>query len=167
MNLRVKQVDLLHRGIRLNAGETKSGEGRVVKLTQDVFVLLQACVAGKDADDFVFTRENGKPIKGFRAVWKKLTTAAGAPGLLLHDLRRSAVRNMVRNGVTEKVAMTISGHKTRAVFDRYDIVDERDLDEAARKIEAAQKTAPAPVWAEWRANEELRCDYPPAAGAAN
>src|SRR5207247_1251291 len=81
--------------IRLNAGETKSGEGRVVKLTQDVFVLLQACVAGKDADDFVFTRENGKPIKGFRAVWKKLTTAAGAPGLLLHDLRRSAVRNMV------------------------------------------------------------------------
>jgi len=82
-------------------------------------------------------------------------------------LRRSAVRNMVRNGVTEKVAMTISGHKTRAVFDRYDIVDERDLDEAARKIEAAQKTAPAPVWAEWRANEELRCDYPPAAGAAN
>ena len=74
---------------------------------------------------------------------------------------------MVRNDVTEKVAMTISGHKTRAVFDRYDIVDERDLDEAARKIEAAQKTAPAPVWAEWRANEELRCDYPPAAGAAN
>jgi len=71
LNLRVKQVDLLHRGIRLNAGETKSGEGRVVKLTQDVFVLLQACVAGKDAADFVFTRENGKPIKDFREVWEK------------------------------------------------------------------------------------------------
>ena len=71
LNLRVKQVDLVHRSIRLNAGETKSGEGRVVKLTQDVFVLLQACVAGKDADDFVFTRENGKPIMDFREVWEK------------------------------------------------------------------------------------------------
>jgi len=143
----------------------------VVKLTQDVFVLLQACVAGKDADDFVFTRENGKPIKDFREVWEKLTTAAGAPGLLLHDLRRSAVRNMVRNGVTEKVAMTISGHKTRAVFDRYDIVDERDLDEAARKIEAAQKTAPAPVWAEFGQGGERTKDFaatiPLSAGVAN
>lgn len=47
LNLRVKQVDLLNRAVRLNAGETKSGEGRLVKLTQDVFILLQACVAGR------------------------------------------------------------------------------------------------------------------------
>jgi integrase len=135
LGLRVRQVDLASRTITLDPGETKNGEPREVHMTQDVYELLKACVVGKERDDFVFTRENGKPVLDFREAWEKLITAAGLPGLLVHDLRRSAVRNMVRKGVPERVAMAISGHKTRTVFERYNIVSKGDLEEAARKIE--------------------------------
>jgi integrase len=143
LNLKVRQIDLLNRSIRLNAGETKSGDARVVKMTQDVFVLLQACVSGKGDGDFVFTRPDGTRVAGFRKRWEKLTTAAGCPRLLFHDLRRSAVRNMVRRGVPETVAMKISGHQTRDIFDRYNITSETDIADAAQKIEAGKR-----VWAE-------------------
>jgi hypothetical protein len=56
-------------------------------------------------------------------------------GLIIHDLRRSPIRNLVAAGATERVAMSLSGHKTRSLFDRYDIVDASDVQRAPARVE--------------------------------
>jgi integrase len=147
LGLRVRQIDLLARTIRLEVGETKNDEGRTVVMTDEVYTLLAACVARKGPDDYVFTRENGQPILDFRKTWTNVCVRACVPGLLLHDLRRTGVRNLRRLGVAESVAMKISGHKTPSIFRRYDITDEADLADAAERLNAkrtkAMPTAPA------------------------
>ena len=85
----------------------------------------------------VFHR-NGKRIKTFRGAWEVACTAAGHPGMLVHDLRRSAVRNMERAGLSRSVAMQLTGHKTEAVYRRYAITSEADLREGVERLNAQQ-----------------------------
>jgi integrase len=140
LTLKVSDVNLLAATLQLR--DSKNGEPRKVSLTGDTRNLLTACCAGKNAEDAVFTRgKASKAVSDFRGTWDKITLAAGCEGLLFHDLRRSAVRNMVRAGIPEVVCMKVSGHKTRNVFDRYNITSERDLADAARKIELSYRQA--------------------------
>jgi integrase len=76
-----------------------------------------------------------KPIVSFLKSWNIACRAAGCPGRIPHDLRRTAVRNLVRAGIPESVAMQMTGHKTRSVFERYNITSAGDLHEAARKLD--------------------------------
>ena len=136
--MRCSQVDLLNNTVTLYSGETKNKEGRAVALTEECRLLVTELRKGKKPEDFLFTRD-GEPVLDFRGAWDALTKAAGVPGLLFHDFRRSAVRNMIRRGVPQKTAREISGHKTDSVFNRYNIVSEADIQDAARKIEAGAK----------------------------
>jgi integrase len=138
IDLRVRQVDLLGKVIRLEPGTTKNRDGREVSMTQNVFALLSQCVSGKQPDDFVFTRGTGERVKDFRETWRNACIAAGLPKLLFHDLRRTAARNLRRVGVAEGVIMKIGGWRTRSVFERYAIVSQTDISDAMRKLEVQQ-----------------------------
>jgi integrase len=140
------QVDLDRRLIRLEVEQTKSDEARYAPLPSELVMLLRAIEpkTGKVFD-----------VTNLRVEWQKACAACGQGtrtlmepkdekgypwyryrGLQIHDLRRSAVRNLVMiAGVPEKVAMKISGHKTRAVFDRYHIVSTADITDAMSKLE--------------------------------
>lgn len=76
----------------------------------------------------------GERIRSFRKRWTKACPEAGCPGMIRHDLRRTACRNMVNLGVPERVVMRVMGHKTRSMLDRYVIVSPEDLRDAARRL---------------------------------
>ncbi len=146
LSLELRQLDLDSGTLRLDPGATKNNEGRVVYLTPELTAMLRAqtdrvmrLMRERGAViPYLFPHlegcHQGKARRDFRKVWKTACKWGGCSGMLRHDFRRTAVRNMVNAGVPERVAMAVTGHKTRAVFDRYHIVSPGDLQEVARKL---------------------------------
>lgn len=130
------KVDLQEDIIRLDPGDTKNEEARTYYMNNEVREEIQKAHSNRQLGcPYVFHR-NGQQIRDFREAWKVACKKAGLKGRLFHDFRRTAIRDMIRSGTPERVAMNISGHKTRSVFERYNIVSDKDLREASRKKEA-------------------------------
>lgn len=139
-----RQVDLRGALIRLEEDQTKNSEARTVPLPDVLVRMLERIGPGEGT---VFDATN------LRKDWQKACVAAGLgsltevegkpdpryTGLIIHDLRRSAIKNLMNVGVNEKVTMKISGHKTRAVFDRYHIVDTEDVVDAMLRLQNGEK----------------------------
>ncbi|HUE02202.1 MAG TPA: site-specific integrase [Bryobacteraceae bacterium] len=144
LNLEWSDVDL-HGDpplITLWPGETKNRDGRTLPiLAGEMLDTLRALKAEHDRkwpkQAHVFLNEDDTPLQyhHMRQVWNDACTRANLPGLLFHDLRRSAVRNLRRAGVTQAVARQFSGHKTDSVFNRYNITDFEDLKDAAARLQ--------------------------------
>jgi len=132
LNLVWDRVDLNLGTVRLGSGETKNDEPRMIYLDDELMKDMLTLYMSRGQCPYVF-HHDGERILKFEKAWNAACRRAGLVGKLFHDLRRTAVRNMVRAGVPERVGMRVSGHKTRNVFERYNIVNGQDLKEAARK----------------------------------
>jgi integrase len=132
-------VDLAGRRIWLRREHSKTEQPRVIVLQGELLALMERHWAARlEGCPLVFHR-GGAAIVDLRKPWKRAARAAGLPALRFHDLRRSAVRNLDKAGVSETVAMHITGHKTASVYRRYRIVDEQDVARALGLVEAAAK----------------------------
>ncbi len=177
LSLEWSQVDLVEGTIRLSAADTKTRQARTIPVAAEPLAMLCISKVLRDQQDptcdAVFYRERRRNVDGpggplaplgdFRLDWMQACCAAKLgemvgpegkerySGLIFHDLRRSGVRQLIRSGVDEHTAMKISGHKTRSIFARYDIVSLDDLKAATKKMDAhlavpepEQANAPTP-----------------------
>ncbi len=128
------QVDFKAGWLRIDPGETKNREGRNFPLTPELRAVLERQRERTSALEkatgqiipWVFHRK-GKPIKDFYAAWRRATRMAGVPDRILHDFRRTAVRNLERAGVPRSDAMAMVGHRTESIYRRCAISDEASL----------------------------------------
>src|SRR5581483_12145537 len=131
-------VDLEEGLIYVNGRVTKNRDPKTAPIYGDMKPWLEMLLSRGQIESpkcvWLFSRD-GKPVKDFKADWKNACEKAGVPELLFHDLRRTAVRNMIRAGVPEKIAMLISGHKTASMLWRYNITDTRDIKDAGKRTE--------------------------------
>ena len=134
--------------IRLSPARSKTLVGRILPMSQPIAEALARRRARRDPDSPLVFHRDGIPIRRWRTAWRTACQAAGVPTRFLHDCRRTAARNLIRASVPERVAMLLTGHKTRAIFDRYNIINEQELLEAGDQLVAylAQHAQATPRW---------------------
>ena len=128
--------------LRLHSKDAKTSKGRVLALEGPLRTIIERRLKARRLDCPLMFHRCGWPIREFRKSWQSACRAAGVEGRKFHDLRRTGVRNLIRAGVPQSVAMAISGHRTASVFRRYDITSEEDLREAVAKVTAYVDSLP-------------------------
>lgn len=159
LRLTWSQIDLVTGTVRLEVGDTKNKDGRLIYLTTELQALLTDQGQARYLDCPWVFHDQGKQVKTFYKSWRKACREAGIPDKLGHDFRRTAVRNMVRAGIPERVAMQMAGHKTRSIFDRYHIVADSDLREAAQRLN--EQMAPRMLKETLKMTENPEQPHPP------
>lgn len=135
-SLQWEQVDLQGRVLRLWPGTTKNEEGRVLPLEGELWRVIESQHKTRPPGcPWVFHRR-GRRIVSFDKAWRNACVLAGCPGMLFHDLLRTAARNLRRAGLSDVEAMQTTGHKTPSIFRRYSIVAESDLRDAVWRAQA-------------------------------
>ena len=147
--IRLEMINLKSARIELVRKTTKNKNPRYLPIYGDMAAELSMAISLADPSCPFLIQDKGKQVTEFKKSWKSACDKAQVDHALFHDLRRTAVTNMIEAGFTEKEAMEISGHKTRSVFDRYHIVSERRLKQLGEKMEAhirnKEKDAMLPV----------------------
>jgi integrase len=139
-NLEWSDVDRHGRVVHLRPEKSKTDEARLLTLEGELWNIIHKRWAERrlpGADHIVpwVFHQNGRKIGYIQRSWNTACKKAGVPGKLFHDLRRTAVRNMIRARIPERIAMSVSGHRSRAIFDRYNIVNETDQRLAMRRVQ--------------------------------
>jgi integrase len=134
LHLTWAEVDLAGGVIRLPATRSKTRTGRVLPISTPLRQVLDRRSRRRVVGDPRVFRRDGVPVRRWRTALRDACRKAKVPHRLLHDCRRTAARNLVRAGVPERVAMMLTGHSTRAVFERYNIVNEEELLTAGERL---------------------------------
>ena len=141
------EIDAAGGVIRLSPARSKTLVGRMLPISPPIADALNRRRARRDPDSPLVFHRDGITIRRWRTAWRTACQAAGVPTRFLHDCRRTAARNLIRANVPERVAMLLTGHKSRAIFDRYNIIHEQELLDAGDQLVAylAQQAQAGPA----------------------
>lgn len=134
--------DVRDGNIYLRGVHSKNGKPYYVPIVGELVQLIERSKEARSVktdsgvllSSLVFHRDGGEPVREFRKAWATACKAAGCPGTLVHDLRRSAARQLIRSGVTKDVARQLGGWKTDSMFSRYNVCAEEDLRDAMERV---------------------------------
>ena len=130
---------------RLSPARSKTLVGRILPISPPIAEALARRRARRDPESPLVFHRDGIPVRRWRTAWRTACQAAGVPTRFLHDCRRTAARNLIRASVPERVAMLLTGHKSRAIFDRDNIIHEQELLEAGdQRVAYLAQQAQAP-----------------------